>query len=93
MTVGEVAALAASAWGGGARVVHDGVRSFPEAEVLTLDSRRIRSELGYAEAWDLPQIVARTMEWYRSALAGADAWALSRRQIDDYFSASVAVCR
>jgi CDP-glucose 4,6-dehydratase len=88
MTVDEVAALAASAWGKGARVVHDGVQAFPETDLLTLDSRRIRAELGYAEPWDLPQILARTMEWYREALAGADAWALARHQIDDYVAAT-----
>ena len=76
MTVGEVVALAASAWGKGARVAHDGVQAYPETEPLTLDSQRIRTELGYAESWDLPQIIARTMAWYREALAGADAWAL-----------------
>ena len=86
MTVGEVAALAASAWSNEARVVHDGVQAFPETELLTLDSRRVRAELGHAEPWDLPQSLARTMEWYRDALRGADAWALARRQIDDYLA-------
>lgn len=88
MTVGEVAALAASAWSNEARVVHDGVRTFPETELLALDSRRVRAELGHAEPWDLPESLARTMDWYREALRGADAWELSRQQIDDYLAAS-----
>jgi CDP-glucose 4,6-dehydratase len=93
MTVGEVAALAASAWSNEARVVHDGVPAFPETELLTLDSRRVRTELGHAEPWDLPQILARTMEWYREALSGADAWALAQHQIDDYLAAPSLVSR
>ena len=91
MTVGEVAALAASAWGDGARVIHDGAKEFAEAAILTLNSQRIRTELGYAEPWTLPQILARTMEWYRRVLAGDDAWALCEREIDDYLAAPAAV--
>jgi nucleoside-diphosphate-sugar epimerase len=90
MTVGELAALAAAAWGEGARVAHDGLQSFPETKTLTLDSRRIRHELGYVESWDLPQIIRRTMRWYREALGGADAWTASQRQIDDYLGTAVA---
>lgn len=88
MTVGEVAMLAATAWGDGARVVHDGPIAFPETDRLTLDSRRIRTELGFAESWDLPGLLARTIEWYRRTLAGSDAWALTRRQIDDYLASA-----
>jgi CDP-glucose 4,6-dehydratase len=93
MSVGEVAALAALAWSNEARVVHDGVQAFPETELLTLDSRRVRAELGHTEPWDLPQSLARTMEWYREALRGADAWALARQQIDDYLAAPTLVHR
>jgi nucleoside-diphosphate-sugar epimerase len=89
MTVGEVVALAASEWGEGARVAHDGLQSFPEIKTLALDSRRIQHELGYVESWDLPQIIRRTIKWYRKALGGADAWTLSQRQIDDYLTSAV----
>jgi len=91
MTVGEIAGLAASAWSNEARVVYDAVQAFPETELLTLDSRRVRGELGHAEPWDLPQSLARTMGWYREALRGADAWALARHQIDDYLAATTLV--
>jgi len=90
MTVGDVAALAAFAWGDHARVVNDGEQTFEESGILTLSSQRIREELGYAEPWDLPLIIARTMAWYRQALAGEDAWKLSQCDIDDYFAAAVA---
>jgi CDP-glucose 4,6-dehydratase len=93
MTVGEVAALAASAWSNDARVMHDGVQAFPETYLLTLDSGRARAELGHAEPWDLPQNLARTMEWYREVLRGANAWALARQQIDDYLAALAVVSR
>jgi len=88
MTVDEIASLAALAWGKDAQVVHDGVQAFPETELLAIDSGRIRKELGFVEAWDLPQLVARTIEWYRQALGGGDAWSLSRRQIEQYLAAS-----
>lgn len=86
MTVGEVAAIAASAWGMGASVVHDGAITFPETDRLMLDSSRIRTELGYAEAWSLSEVLARTIEWYREALDGVDAWTLTCRQIDEYLA-------
>lgn len=90
MTVGQIATLAASAWGAGAEVIRDKAVFFPESQILTLSSQRIRRELGFAEPWDLPQILLRTMTWYRRALAGDDAWALSQHEIDDYLAAAVA---
>jgi nucleoside-diphosphate-sugar epimerase len=90
MTVGDVAALAASAWGDPARVVTDAERAFEEAGILTLSSQRIRRDLGFAEPWDLPAIIGRTMAWYRRTLAGEDGWMLSEREIGDYFAAPIA---
>lgn len=84
MSVGEVADLAAACWGDGARIEHDSHHSFPETEHLAIDSHRIRSELGYAQPWTLPQILNRTMQWYRQALNGGDTWELTCRQIDNY---------
>jgi CDP-glucose 4,6-dehydratase len=90
MTVGEVAAVAASAWGNDARVVTDGERTFEEAGILTLSSQRIRREMGFVEPWDLPTIIFRTMRWYRHALGGEDAWTLAEKEIADYFAAAPA---
>jgi CDP-glucose 4,6-dehydratase len=84
--VGEIARLAAAAWGPDARIVHDTRPSFAETEKLVLDSSRIRSELRYAEPWPLAEIVSRTIDWYRAALRGDDAWTLTGAQIDDHFS-------
>lgn len=87
LTVGEVADLAASAWGASASVVRGSDAAFAETEVLTIDSRRARATLGYEQPWSLPQVVGRTIEWYRQALRGDDAWKLSLRQINAYFGA------
>lgn len=85
MTVRQVVSLAASAWGYEGKVVSEGPPTYEEAAILTLSSERIRQQLGYAEPWDLAEIIARTISWYRSALAGKDAWQLAQADIDAYF--------
>jgi CDP-glucose 4,6-dehydratase len=86
MSVRELACHAAAAWGEGATVMADGSPSYRETAILTLSSQQIRQQLGYAEPWDLREIIGRTIAWYRKALAGSDAWQLAQADIDAYFA-------
>ena len=87
--VGEVAAVAASAWGPSARVTIQRDPSAPhEAKLLSLDSARARAELRWAPHWTMQEAVNQTVEWYREFYGGADALGLCRRQIEAY-----AACR
>ncbi len=83
--VGDVAALAASAWGGSAQVTVRRDPSAPhEANLLSLDSAKARTELGWAPSWNLPESVRQTVTWYRDFHRGADALDLCRRQIEAF---------
>ena len=84
VTVGTLGDMIATAWGGGARVTHEGTRSYPETYYLAIDGAKARTELGVSSPWNLETIVGRTVDWYKGALAGQDAWKLTMDQIDAY---------
>ena len=84
VTVGTLAALMARAWGEGAKVVDQERADFPETEVLTLNASRIQRELGFRCVWSLKEAVEHTVAWYKRALAGEDAWAVTARQIEEH---------
>ncbi len=99
-TVGEVVALAESAWvslGGdplpsltvGSRV------PVSERDELSLDARRARDELRWIPQLDLPETVTWSVEWYHDVLAGPSSlpWAAhghdlpkTTRQIEQYLA-------
>jgi len=84
VTVGALADMIATAWGGDARVTRAGTRSYPETHFLAIDGAKARAELSVVSPWDLETIVRHTVDWYKGALAGQDAWALAMAQIDTY---------
>ena len=82
--VGDLGAQLAAAWAENVTVSHEGQRSYPETHFLAIDGSRARSELGLASPWTLDTVVSRTVSWYKNALAGRDAWALTMEQIAEY---------
>jgi CDP-glucose 4,6-dehydratase len=56
-----------------------------EAAMLTLDSSKANRDLGWAPRLSLEQATSWSAEWYRSVAAGANASAISRTQIRNYF--------
>lgn len=91
-SVGDVAQIAAEAWGGRARLVERIDPSAPhEAGLLTLNSDLAKAELGWSPRLDLEQSVALTIDWWREALAGRDLRATTLAQIDRYVSSSAPV--
>lgn len=93
-SVGEVARLAARAWGQGARLVEKVDPDAPhEARLLTLNSDLAKAELGWRPRLGLEQAITLTTDWWRAAVAGDDARAVTLGQIDLYVRAASAASR
>lgn len=79
----------ADRWGGGARWERD-VASHPhEAGHLTLDISKASERLRWEPAWDLDTALAKTVDWHRAWLAGADMRDRCTAQIADYLNSIV----
>lgn len=88
-TVGEIARMAASAWGGSATIVE---RVEPgtlhEAGLLRLDSSLARKRLGWQPRWSLDQAIAATIEGYRLHGQVRELRRLIEKQIRAYVGTS-----
>ena len=83
-TVQETAELAAQAWGSDHTWVTDAGEHPHEAELLTLDASRARSELGWGDRLDYQKAVAWTVEWEKRVHSGEDARDVSLDQIAQF---------
>jgi len=83
--VGDVADALVAGWGGSAEwnVADTGAEPH-EARLLTLDSSKARSELGWRPRLNADDAVERTIAWYRSWNDGADVRAVTMAEIADY---------
>jgi CDP-glucose 4,6-dehydratase len=90
-TVAEVAELTARLWGEGASVEFAPTSDNPhEAELLTLDATRARTELDWSPRWSLTDTLGQTVAWHRAWKGGADMLDVSHRQIHRYESKGAA---
>lgn len=87
MTVGEVADLFVSAWGGKAAwtAAPEAADAKHEAGKLTIDSSLARRDLGWHPRWRADEAIRRTAAWYRDHAAGVQASTLVERDISDFF--------
>jgi CDP-glucose 4,6-dehydratase len=87
-SVGDLAAVAARVWGSTAEVV---VRRDPnaphEATLLSVDSTKAKTDLGWTPRWSFDEAIRRTVVWYREVYRGADARLRCQQQIEDYIAA------
>jgi len=83
-SVRDVADALVARWGAGARWERDPAVHPYEARLLEVDSSRARSVLGWSPRWPLDAGLARTVDWYRAALSGADPRTVTLAQIEDY---------
>jgi CDP-glucose 4,6-dehydratase len=74
--VSYVVELMASIWGDGAKWEIDRRAQPPEAKLLTLDSTKARTLLGWRPRLSLQQAIELTLEWYRAAQKEEGAEAL-----------------
>jgi CDP-glucose 4,6-dehydratase len=87
-SVGQVAEAVARLWNEGAHVMHEASESNPhENPVLSLDSTRARSKIGWLPRWSLQEALERTVDWHRAWQRGANMQEFSREQIAHYQSA------
>ena len=84
-TVGEVAGLAAAAWGGDAEVRSDERPGTPhETATLRLDNDLARMRLAWRPRWDVAEAVIRTVDWHLSLRQGMDMARVTDQQIIEY---------
>lgn len=63
----------------------------PEAGLLSLDSTKAKTSLGWRPRLSMEQAVALTVEWHRAHLGGAEMRALSESQIERYVAGTTAL--
>jgi CDP-glucose 4,6-dehydratase len=80
-TVRDVIERARKVWGGGDVRYGDGTEGPHEAGWLALEIAKARIALGVTPRWDFAESITRTIRWYRAALDGTDARALSEAEI------------
>lgn len=87
-TVGDVAQMVASIWGGSAEVkLPAGKADEPhEAGLLRLDSTLAKETIGWQPNWSLKETLGRTVQWYRAHLAGNDMHAHTLADISEWMS-------
>lgn len=73
VTVGEVADLAARLWGNGASWQVEGGDHPHEADFLTLDSSKARTQLQWRDRLNLEDAVGWVVEWHQRVLSGEGA--------------------
>lgn len=83
-TVQETAELAAQAWGSEQGWTADEGEHPHEAELLTLDASRARSELGWRDRLDYQAAIEWTVDWEKRVHKGANAREVSLGQIAQF---------
>jgi CDP-glucose 4,6-dehydratase len=83
-SVRQVVDLARTDYGNGEVVYGEGTEGVHEAGWLALEVAKARIVLGIAPKWPLAETVNRTMTWYRTQHAGADARNLCEAEIAAY---------
>ena len=80
-TVAQAATVAAESWGAGAswEVVAD--NGPHEASMLTLDSTKARTQLGWSDRLSFEEAIEWTIRWSKEVEAGSDPWEVTQEQI------------
>ena len=73
----------------GARWEVEGESKLHEAHLLTLDSSKARSLLGWAPRWRLDRALSKTIEWHNAWKMGGRMDEVSLEQIQDYESETI----
>jgi CDP-glucose 4,6-dehydratase len=82
--VGRIADSIASAWGNGAKWVHDTAENPHEAGCLKLDASKARALLGWRPVLPIDASLRWLVEWFVAWRQGEDMQAFTLRQIAEY---------
>lgn len=89
--VSRVAKAVAAEWGDNARVtLQMNADEVKEAMLLSVDSTKARTQLGWFPCWNIDEAIRQTVHWYRAFYRGDDARKLCRQQIEDFTAAAEA---
>ena len=89
VTVGEVVMKVADLYGEGAGFTSVDLENQPhEATLLRLDITKAEEELNWKPRWPLDVSLAKTVDWYKQDLEGADMRRVTRDQISEYLKAA-----
>lgn len=93
-TVGELVDAVIGFWGSGSKQIMPRDGAAPkETSFLYLNCDKAIRELGWKPSFDFRESVGYTVDWYREAHEGADAWALTTRQIEAYSAGQDGILR
>lgn len=81
MTVLHLVDMAARIWGGGAAATVDRDRHVHEAHLLSLDTSKAQSKLGWQRQWQVERAVLESLNWYKAHLNGEDMQSYTFAQI------------
>lgn len=84
LTVGDVADRTAALWGDGAGWETTPDRGPHEAGLLSLDSAKAHTELGWRPVYAVDEALAATVTWEREVRGGAGPLEVTRRQVDAF---------
>jgi len=85
-TVQQLAEAVAERWDGGKVIVTPQADGPHEAQLLMLSTDKAKTLLDWHPRWDFPRAIDQTVTWYREVGAGADAVAITERQIGEYLA-------
>jgi CDP-glucose 4,6-dehydratase len=82
--VGEVATIAAKAWGSDANWIHDNQDHLHEAGLLALDATQAKKELNWENKLKFVDAIEWTVDWEKRTRSGEPALQVSRDQIQKF---------
>jgi len=85
-TVVEVAQSVVRHFGRGEIKIVDGDNKVHEAGLLQLNCDKAHQLLGWHPRWHVDRTLEETASWYKKVLCGGSAEAITRHQINEYFS-------
>lgn len=85
-TVLDVAETIVAGFGRGSLAVTPGDGMQHEARLLQLNCDKAHQLLGWRPRWNVVQTLAMTTNWYKDVLDGAEVSAVTRKQLQEYFS-------
>ena len=86
LSVGEMATLFCSAWGGGQAFFCEHWDGPHEANFLRLDCIKLKNTFGWQPKWTAKQAVEKTVEWTKAYVQNADMASVSDQQIQEFLS-------
>jgi CDP-glucose 4,6-dehydratase len=86
LPVGEVASIAASAWGEDSQLVREKPKEPRESSFLTLDSHKSQSILGWTEKLTPRDAIDWSVDWYKRESLGESANLLMREQVSAFLA-------